>query len=132
MRPIAVNDSGIRSFHLDFDEDEFKRIVIDNVMFDAQLAGICLSRDERIAHELASGVDEQLASGHWHHDVVHLMPVPASMTARGEAPFGDDASIVVGLDGGDGRRPVIGWSWSRHGMPRVLRRIGCTRTIVRR
>ena len=82
MRPIAVNDSGIRSFHLDFDEDEFKWIVIDNVMFDAQLAGICLSRDEGVAHEVATGVDEELAGGHGNNHVVHLMPMPAGVTSR--------------------------------------------------
>ncbi len=63
MRPNAVHDSRIRILHFAFDEDEFVRIVIENVVLDSHLATICLSRDEWIAREAGSRADVELTAG---------------------------------------------------------------------
>lgn len=119
MRPIAVNESGIR-LDLDFDKDELEWIVIDNVMLDALLPSICLSSDERTRHLRSAAVDEQVAGGHRHHDIIHLMSVPAGVAARRKTPFGDDASIVVDLNGGCSYRSIGDGDSGRQVLPHIL------------
>src|SRR5215468_7446471 len=93
-----------RRLELDLDEGEFELIGIDDVVLDAHGPVVGATGGEVGEGILLAVVEEQLAGRQRHDDIVVAMAVPASLRARGEAPFRDLDALVVDLDRGDRRR----------------------------
>src|SRR5690242_16551263 len=100
-----TNWSGLE---LDLHEDELEAVGVDDVVLDADLAGVRHPGPQGRRNRRLSVKNMQLARRHGHDDIVVVMAMPAGMAARRKAPLGDDDAVVLDLDGGLRERALIG------------------------
>src|SRR6185503_9919231 len=97
---IRPGPSALGRLELDLNENELEAVGIDDVVLDADLAGIRHTGPERRRHRRLAVKNVQFAGGHRDHDIVVIVAVPAGVAAGGKTPFGDDDAVVLDLDGG--------------------------------
>ena len=100
----CVAACGHSGLELDLDENELEAVGIDDVVLDADLAGIGHAGPQGRRHRRLAVKNVQFAGRHRHHDIVVVVAVPAGVAAGGKTPFGDDDAVVLDLDGGLGQR----------------------------